>query len=97
MTTLLSSEDGRRCDATCYNAKHPDCDCICGGKCHGKGLYKAVELLQDDEDREPLLSVHFSTRNAENVYYGIINEGQEKDIESMLHSWGAKSVTFKSI
>lgn len=26
-----------RCDARCYNAKHPECDCICGGANHGKG------------------------------------------------------------
>jgi hypothetical protein len=27
-----------RCDARCYNAVTPDCDCICGGRNHGKGL-----------------------------------------------------------
>ena len=30
-----------RCDAKCYQAKHSDCDCICGGKNHGKGLATA--------------------------------------------------------
>lgn len=32
-----------RCDAKCYNAKHPRCVCICGGKNHGAGLSKAVD------------------------------------------------------
>lgn len=31
-----------RCDAKCYNAKHPNCDCICGGKNHGAGLQQAL-------------------------------------------------------
>ena len=32
-----------KCDAKCYNATHKDCDCICGGKNHEKGLEKATE------------------------------------------------------
>ena len=32
-----------RCDAKCYNAHHPDCDCICGGKNHGAGLQQAMD------------------------------------------------------
>ena len=47
MTTLISwsSSSGAegRCDAKCYNAASPDCDCICGGCNHGKGLSKALE------------------------------------------------------
>jgi len=30
-----------RCDAKCYNATEPECDCICGGINHGAGLRKA--------------------------------------------------------
>lgn len=30
-----------RCDAKCYEASEPDCECICGGANHGKGLQKA--------------------------------------------------------
>lgn len=30
-----------KCDAGCYNAEKPDCDCICQGKNHGVGLQKA--------------------------------------------------------
>lgn len=40
------SGDGRligRCDARCYEAKHPRCDCICGGRNHGAGFNKALE------------------------------------------------------
>lgn len=32
-----------RCDAKCYDAKHPDCDCICGGKNHGVGLKAGLD------------------------------------------------------
>lgn len=41
-----------RCDARCYEATSPDCDCICGGKNHGKGLTQArantVELAKQN-------------------------------------------------
>lgn len=35
-----------RCDARCYNAKHPECDCICHGMNHGKGRDRAIENTQ---------------------------------------------------
>ncbi|MFZ2385283.1 MAG: hypothetical protein WBE75_03655 [Candidatus Omnitrophota bacterium] len=28
---------------TCYDAKHPHCNCVCGGRNHGAGKQKAVE------------------------------------------------------
>lgn len=33
----------RKCDESCYNAKHIGCNCICGGKNHGLGLQHALE------------------------------------------------------
>jgi len=27
-----------RCDAKCHSARLPECDCMCGGRYHGKGL-----------------------------------------------------------
>jgi hypothetical protein len=36
-----------RCDARCYDAKHPDCDCICGGVNHGAGLNRAVDNTRE--------------------------------------------------
>lgn len=30
-----------RCDAKCYNATHPHCDCICHGMNHGAGISTA--------------------------------------------------------
>ena len=36
-----------RCDAKCYDARTPECDCICGGANHGKGL--SVGRSQTDE------------------------------------------------
>ena len=45
MATLISAGNSEgtygRCDAKCYMAKHPKCDCICGGRNHGVGLVKA--------------------------------------------------------
>lgn len=47
MVTLISvyNSDGLvgRCDAKCYNATDPDCDCICGGANHGAGRKQAAE------------------------------------------------------
>lgn len=47
MTTLIyvGNSEGcvGRCDAKCYDAHYPDCDCICGGKNHSKGLKQALE------------------------------------------------------
>lgn len=39
-----------RCDAKCYNAAYPYCDCICGGKNHGVGRDKAVETTRELAD-----------------------------------------------
>lgn len=36
-----------RCDAKCYNAKDPHCNCICGGKNHGAGKHKALQNCQN--------------------------------------------------
>ena len=47
MTTLISfsSSSGAqsRCDARCYEARHKNCACICGGRNHGAGLDQAIE------------------------------------------------------
>jgi hypothetical protein len=47
VTTLIHVRFGNgqsyRCDARCYDAKQPGCECICGGKNHGVGMAKAVE------------------------------------------------------
>lgn len=45
MATLIAvyNSDGcvGRCDARCYNATSPTCNCICGGKNHGVGQQQA--------------------------------------------------------
>ena len=45
MATLISVHNSEgcvgRCDAKCYEATSPDCDCICGGANHGAGLDRA--------------------------------------------------------
>ena len=45
MATLIAVYNSEgcvgRCDAHCYEAKEPHCDCICGGRNHGAGLKRA--------------------------------------------------------
>lgn len=45
--TLISvhSSEGcvGRCDARCYAAVSEECDCVCGGANHGKGIRVAIE------------------------------------------------------
>ena len=54
MATLIASYnyDGctGRCDAKCYNASHPKCECICRGINHGKGLQTAVDNTRELAD-----------------------------------------------
>jgi hypothetical protein len=47
MSTLLSTgrpgKSRRVCNAQCYNARGPDCNCMCGGINHGVGEMQARE------------------------------------------------------
>lgn len=66
MATLISVYNSEgcvgRCDARCYDASEPDCDCICGGMNHGKGQKQAESntaehakrMLEAYEDRKGL-------------------------------------------
>lgn len=45
-----------RCDAHCYEAKEPHCQCICGGRNHGEGKEKAIENSR--RDFEEILREH---------------------------------------
>ena len=51
MTTLIASynSDGcvGRCDAKCYDATTPECDCICGGVNHGAGKQAAMDNTRE--------------------------------------------------
>lgn len=45
MTVLIRQKIGRRtCNNRCYNAEGTKCQCICDGKNHGLGLYKAIRI-----------------------------------------------------
>lgn len=46
MTEKVGNDSLRRCDKRCYDAKHPNCTCICGGKNHAAGLQKASENVK---------------------------------------------------
>lgn len=37
-----------RCDARCYNAQHPKCTCVCGGKNHGRSVHQAAGNMAND-------------------------------------------------
>lgn len=51
MTTLVyvGNSEGcvGRCDAKCYEAEGGNCDCICGGVSHGKGLEQATDNTRE--------------------------------------------------
>ena len=51
MTTLIAVYNSAgcvgRCDARCYEAAEPDCDCICGGKNHGAGKQQALDNTRE--------------------------------------------------
>ena len=55
MTTLIAvyNSDGLvgRCDAKCYQATEPACECICGGDNHGAGYARAVDDTRDRSER----------------------------------------------
>lgn len=50
MTTLIQGYGAlgsRRCDAKCYAAEPgSDCDCICDGANHGRGMDKAIRITR---------------------------------------------------
>ena len=52
--TLISvyNSDGcvGRCDAKCYDAIFPECDCICGGRNHGAGQKQAEANTKEYAD-----------------------------------------------
>ena len=47
MTTLIAVYNSEgcvgRCDARCYDADEPDCECICGGRNHSAGKQQALD------------------------------------------------------
>jgi hypothetical protein len=51
MATLIAVYNSEgcvgRCDAKCYNAIHPHCDCICGGANHGVGFQKGMNNTRE--------------------------------------------------
>lgn len=83
--TVLMSSGKRRCDATCYDAKHDDCDCICGGANHRKG---SAAPLRDHE----LLLVLYATSKVPERSYGLCEPEDFSSIKATLLAWGAKAV-----
>lgn len=57
MTTLVQTANSagqhRHCDAKCYNATTPYCDCVCAGVNHGVGHTAAIANTRELVDRLP--------------------------------------------
>ncbi len=51
MTALIevrnSSELVGRCDASCYEAQHAPCECVCRGRNHGAGIKQATSNIRE--------------------------------------------------
>jgi hypothetical protein len=51
VTTLIAVYNSEgcigRCDARCYEADEPECECICGGRNHGAGKQQAIENTRE--------------------------------------------------
>ena len=51
MTTLIAACNSEgcvgRCDARCYDAAEPECDCICGGRKHGAGKEHSLDNTRE--------------------------------------------------
>ena len=67
LITVGNSEGSRHCDARCYDAKGPDCECVCGGKNHGKGLQAASKNTRD-------MIAEWSEAEGEHVAFAAIQE-----------------------
>lgn len=53
LIAVANSEGERRCDKRCYDARTLDCDCVCGGMNHGKGLARAQENTREHARQLP--------------------------------------------
>lgn len=60
-----------RCDAKCYEASSPDCDCVCGGRNHGAGQQRAME-----NTREMALGwvEEYAERHGLRNHFGVVHE-----------------------
>lgn len=38
------------CDGRCYRSTGKNCNCICEGKCHGKGLKASIEHVIENRE-----------------------------------------------
>ena len=70
--------DGRKCDASCYDAKRVGCHCACGGKNHGMGLDYA---LGGHAMKDPLDTVEQSLEDEDNEDSEDIEDDDDVDTE----------------
>lgn len=67
MTTVLAVYNSEgcvgRCDAKCHEATSADCDCICGGRNHGRGFGQAVANTRELVDPTGELTRAFAQRH----------------------------------
>ena len=77
MTSLISvaiagKKRPRTCNAACYNAKHPRCECVCEGINHQAGLETAVGNTRDLMG--VFLNIHKEVRFADSVLQMSLDE-----------------------
>lgn len=65
-----------RCDARCYNAKHQECTCVCGGRNHGGSMRQAAANMANGLFVGAMLAQWGS--DGMNV---VVNKPTEADIE----------------
>lgn len=87
MATILQlrGPDGsflRRCDARCYNATKPKCNCICRGANHGVGLDQALDNINGRPNRIPhaFLEQHPDVPYVETQYHDRIHNPYSLDL-----------------
>lgn len=91
MSTLISVYDSEgkcvgKCGSSCYEAKEPECACICQGENHGKGFKRAMAQTADITEAiikraDDGVEVHNEAKNLELIEC----QGTEKDEDLESH------------
>jgi len=75
MSTLIYAMAGGKCigkcDENCYNAEHPECTCICGGRNHGKGKDQAIKNTEKYADQ--MIEAYSKERNSNHEKIKVIS------------------------
>lgn len=82
MVTLIAVYNSEglvgRCDAKCYEAEHPECDCICGGANHGAGRKQAAENIR--EYAEAMITEYAQRRQLDDYEANVSPEAKQLEL-----------------